>query len=50
MPELSRFYGIVIQMYSGDHPPPHYHALYPCRGAASFNSIVAATVPVCRAF
>ena len=28
MPELSRFYGIVIQMHFGDHPPPHFHALY----------------------
>ena len=28
MPELSRFYGIVIQMYFGDHPPPHFHASY----------------------
>lgn len=28
MPELSRFYGIVIQMYYGDHPPPHFHAIY----------------------
>ena len=28
MPELSRFYGIVIQMYYRDHPPPHFHALY----------------------
>ena len=28
MPELSRFYGIVIQMYYGDHPPPHFHAVY----------------------
>lgn len=28
MPELSRFYGIVIQMYFGDHPPPHFHAVY----------------------
>lgn len=28
MPELSRFYGIVIQLYYGDHPPPHFHALY----------------------
>ena len=23
MPEISRFYGIVIQIYYGDHPPPH---------------------------
>jgi hypothetical protein len=28
MPELSGFYGIVIQMYFGDHPPPHFHATY----------------------
>ena len=28
MPELSRFYGIIIRMFYGDHPPPHFHALY----------------------
>jgi len=28
MPELCRFYGIVIRMYVGDHGPPHFHALY----------------------
>jgi len=28
MPEVSRFYGIVIQIYYGDHSPPHFHALY----------------------
>ncbi len=28
MPEVSRFYGIVIQIHYGDHPPPHFHALY----------------------
>jgi hypothetical protein len=28
MPEVSRFYGIVIQIYYGDHPPPHFHARY----------------------
>jgi hypothetical protein len=22
------FYGIVIQMFWGDHAPPHFHALY----------------------
>ncbi|MEI6178396.1 MAG: DUF4160 domain-containing protein [Verrucomicrobiota bacterium] len=33
MPELSRFYGIVIQMYFGDHPPPHFHAFYAGRKA-----------------
>ncbi len=28
MPEISRFYGIVIKMYYNDHPPPHFHAEY----------------------
>ena len=28
MPELSRFYGIIIRMFYDDHPPPHFHAVY----------------------
>jgi hypothetical protein len=28
VPEVSRFYGIVIRMYFADHPPPHFHAYY----------------------
>ena len=28
MPEISRFYGIVITMYWSDHPRPHFHAEY----------------------
>ncbi len=28
MPELSRFYGIIIRMFYGDHAPPHFHAVY----------------------
>ena len=28
MPEISRFYGIVIRMYYDDHFPPHFHAYY----------------------
>ena len=28
MPELCRFYGIVIRMYFDDHNPPHFHAEY----------------------
>ncbi len=28
MPTISRFFGIVIRMYFGDHPPPHFHAIY----------------------
>ena len=27
MPEVSRFFGIVIAMYYDDHPPPHFHAV-----------------------
>ena len=28
MPEISRFFGIVIKMFWDDHNPPHFHALY----------------------
>ena len=28
MPEISRFFGIVIRMYYNDHAPPHIHAEY----------------------
>ena len=28
MPELCRFYGIIIRMYFEDHNPPHFHADY----------------------
>ena len=28
MPEVSRFFGIVIRMYFDDHEPPHFHAIY----------------------
>lgn len=28
MPEITRFYGIVIKLFFGDHPPPHFHAVY----------------------
>jgi hypothetical protein len=28
MPEISRFFGIVIRMYFDDHKPPHFHAFY----------------------
>jgi hypothetical protein len=35
MPTISRFYGILIQMYLGDHLPPHFHALY-----AEFEALI----------
>ncbi len=28
MPEISRFYGIVIKMFFDDHEPPHFHVEY----------------------
>jgi hypothetical protein len=28
MPEISRFYGIIVRMFYDDHAPPHFHAAY----------------------
>ncbi len=28
MPEISRFFGIIIRMFFDDHNPPHVHAEY----------------------
>lgn len=28
MPEISRFYGIIIAMFAKDHNPPHIHVKY----------------------
>ena len=28
MPELSRFFGIVVTMHYDDHAPPHFHVRY----------------------
>jgi len=28
MPEVSRFYGIIIRIFYDDHNPPHFHADY----------------------
>ena len=36
MPEICRFYGIVIKMYFGDHAPPHFHAEY-----SEFKAVIA---------
>lgn len=32
VPEISRFFGIVITMYYDEHPPPHFHARYEKKG------------------
>jgi hypothetical protein len=28
MPEICRFYGIIVAMFYDDHNPPHFHARY----------------------
>jgi hypothetical protein len=28
MPEITRFYGIIIKLFFADHPPPYFHAIY----------------------
>ena len=28
MPEISRFFGIIVRMFYNDHVPPHFHANY----------------------
>ncbi len=28
MPEISRFYGVVVAMFYSEHNPPHFHARY----------------------
>jgi Domain of unknown function (DUF4160) len=34
VPEVSRFFGIVIRINFGDHPPPHFHARYASENVA----------------
>ena len=55
MPEICRFFGIVIAMYYNDHDPPHFHAVYnEYQGIVEIdlgddhqiNPIVAATAPI----
>ena len=35
MPTISIFFGVIVQMYWDDHPPPHVHAFY-----AGFEALV----------
>jgi len=34
MPEICRFFGIIIAMYYNEHAPPHFHAKYAGQRAA----------------
>jgi Domain of unknown function (DUF4160) len=45
---ISAFYGIVIEMYFGDHPPPHFHARYSGDAAESdiaSGAVIAGSLP-----
>ena len=46
MPEISRFYGIIIRMYYLDHNPPHFHAEY--QGHKAEYNIILITVKKCE--
>jgi hypothetical protein len=48
MPEICRFYGIVIKMYFADHAPPHFHAEYAeheARIAISSLAVISGRLP-----
>jgi len=34
MPEISRFFGIIVAMFYNEHSPPHFHAKYAGKWAA----------------
>ncbi len=41
MPEISRFFGISIKMFYGDHAPPHFHVGYAeYKGAIDIRALV----------
>jgi hypothetical protein len=49
MPELCRFYGIIIRMFWADHPPPHFHAIYGSHEALveiATSEIIAGSLPL----
>jgi hypothetical protein len=40
MPEISRFFGIIIAMFWDEHNPPHFHARYEqFKAAIDINSL-----------
>ena len=40
MPEISRFFGIIIKMFFKDHAPPHFHVEY-----GDFKAVVSIKEP-----
>lgn len=47
MPEISRFYGIVITINFREHMPPHFHARYAEHRASVLmsGSVIAGSLP-----
>lgn len=43
MPEICRFYGIIILMFWDDHNPPHFHVRY-----GNYRAIVTLDSPTVR--
>ena len=40
MPEISRFFGIIIAIFFDDHAPPHFHVRYgEMRAAVSIQTL-----------
>ncbi|MBM3890337.1 MAG: DUF4160 domain-containing protein [Verrucomicrobia bacterium] len=40
MPEISRFYGIVVGMFYDEHRPPHFHVRYgSCQAVIEINGL-----------
>lgn len=48
MPELCRFYGIVIKIYFNDHAPPHFHVRYAEHDAAVDIETLGVVQGACR--
>ncbi len=48
MPTISNFFGILIQMFWKDHPPPHFHVRYTnyrARVSIDERKILSGTLP-----
>ena len=40
MPEISRFFGIVIAIFYNEHNPPHFHARYgDCKASIGIHDL-----------
>jgi hypothetical protein len=48
MPEICRFYGIIVAVFYSEHNPPHFHALYGgCKASIGIRdlSIIEGSLP-----